>query len=114
MKDFSKYVHRIGSVHMILRTMRLSKLHEEKWHIDVIDLNDCHYHLNLGIPVNPTRTFRCPLHLVREKLNERGTSSLRMFATSRNDAGERTYSNPLDGTAIEAYEENVRDDGRIL
>lgn len=54
------------------------------------------------------------LGIACDELKERRISELQPFSASEDDAGNRTYSNLLDGRALEAYTHNLIHDARLL
>lgn len=54
------------------------------------------------------------MQLAKKKLDDRGTSSIIPYRRSQNAAGERTFSCPHDGEALEKYSKDIGNRGHIL
>lgn len=97
-----------------LRAIRDDKMFAEGWRRAYINLNDLHSHLNLDLAENSTGTFRCPMQLLHRELDNVGLASIKQFAVSKYSNGARTFSCPVDCSALEAYCDNVQRGGIVV
>lgn len=86
LRVLTKHIPRESAVHRKLRVVRMAKLYEEGWKVAVIDLNDLHAPLGLGIPINRSGTFRCPLRIALHELDHRGVTPLQPFKACWDDS----------------------------
>lgn len=99
----SNHIRTVAQLEGLLNAMRDEKMYTERWKRSIIDLNELNQGLGLRLPLNRTGTFRCPLELLREQLQEHGLCAVKKFEKSTDESGRRTYSCPINGTALELY-----------
>lgn len=66
----SDYIPCVSHLHAVLKAVRADRLHEERSRRSIIYLNDSHFQLRLAVATNTTGTFRCPLVLLRQQLDQ--------------------------------------------